>query len=179
MKRIFSIVFLLLVLMQVKAQRLTRGDSSVVSVIEAKLKQRAAQKTRQYSYLTKQQFQKAPGFGSQITADVYEDTIRRIVIQTVLAAGPFSEEYYYEGKELIFVYQTQSYFREIPTPTTFINFKGERAWESRIYFMDGNPVYEQQNGTRDSGLKYTASDFNKEKAALFQFVTNRLSAENR
>lgn len=178
MKLLINIIFISL-LLPAKAQLLSNGDSSVIAGIEAKLKRRAEQTTKQYFYLTKQQFQKAPSFGSQVSADLYNDTIRRIVVQTVLAAGPFAEEYYYEGRELIFVYQTQSYFREIPAETGFINFKGERAWESRIYFSEGKPVYEKTNGIRDPNLKYTSSDFSKEKAALLQFVTNRLAADNK
>lgn len=98
--------------------------------------------------------------------------INKIVVFSAKSKGVLAYEMYLHEGQIIFVYQTFGYFREIKTDSKFVNFEGNQGWESRYYFDNDKVVYEENDGLKEKQDDYTTADFLKEtKAILALFKT--------
>lgn len=153
------------------SQTFSSGDSSVVSKIDQYLSNVYDTQDTTLYFLTKTQVLKIPVVGTRIYVQKKKGDLLRIGISSLTNHGDLGTEYWFNRNTLIFVYQSFSYYKEIPSLTQALNFKGESYWESRYYFEGEVLKYEKTTGIKDASMKYQSSDLLKEKNQLMKFIT--------
>lgn len=121
--------------------------------------------------MTKQQLVKPKSYGSNVYYNLKNGKILRIVLQTFTDKGEWGVEYWFKGADLVFVYQTLSYFNEEKSQSKPINFKGMHYWESRYYFNNGHLISEKTTGYKEQELTYSVSDLFKEQKNIVKLIS--------
>lgn len=150
------------------AQDTSVGDSSVVTYIHQELKDMYGKNDTTFYLLTKRQLHKITTNGTNVSIEKTDNTISRIVIISFTKSGEFAEEYLFKNGKLIFVYQTFTYFQEVPSKTKAVNFKGQRYWETRFYFTDERLKYQKTTGEKEMEHIYFEKDLLEVKNKLLR-----------
>ena len=154
------------------SQKYVHGDSTVVKGIREVLSGLYGKNDTTIYFITKHQFQKVSTAASEITVEKKKGIITRIAINSATTQGYLAEEYWLDNNQLIFVYQTFGYYRELNPVTKEVNFKGQRYWEARYYFQNERVKYEAATGTREKALTYTEVDLISQKNKLLEYIKN-------
>lgn len=110
------------------------GDPSIAAPILAKT--RDLKPDGQAHLLTKANLSGVPGtYGTEVHLSTVQGAPARLVVSSWTPQGVFSQEYYVDNDQLVFVYETLSLFADQP-PTGWRNFMGYSGWERRIYLTD-------------------------------------------
>lgn len=164
---------ILLTCLSAAAQEASVGDSSVVSGISAYLRSVYDTQDTTFEFVTNKQFKKIKTTGSKIRVEKKKGQILRIAIISFVSKGDFAEEYWFKDDQLVFVYQTFSYFEEVPSLTKAINFTGSRFWETRYYLEAEKLKFQKSTGTKEKELTYAEADLLNQKEKLLKYLKFR------
>lgn len=127
------------------------GDSILKENIGPRLRTIYGLEGKRVFHLTREGFFDLEGISATELQGTYVDGhCSRIVATTWMEEGKYSVEYYWEGKTLLFTYETIEYFEELSRPSLWRNFKGLASWERRTYFREEEAGYVESKGVAAS-----------------------------
>jgi len=130
-------------------QEIIIGDSTIVGKVKPNTSQIFENRDRTYFFLTKKPLRQGQTIATNITAHSNKGDINRIIAISITNKGQLATEWYFLNGILIFAFESFEYFTEIDAPTSWKNFKGFQAWESRYYFENKFVKYQRHKGRKN------------------------------
>jgi hypothetical protein len=84
-------------------------------------------------------------YGTEVQAGLRNGIPDRLIAGGWTPNGKFGAEYYLVNGRVVFVYESRERFRELSQPG-WRNFRGNSAWERRIYLTNGRIAYVETTG---------------------------------
>ena len=109
----------------------------------------------------------AGAVGSEITGTRIDGRFARIVAAVWSERGKTGAEYFFDGQSLIFVFEAQEFFEDVPG--AWKNFKGISGWERRTYLHEGKVIDSERKGTSEP-----PADLQKKAAELLRILNARI-----
>jgi hypothetical protein len=163
----------------IKGQELLIGDATVVKAIKAKTSKIYNNKDQTYFLLTKKQLRSTKTYGINIIAHSKNDTINRIIAISFTKKGQLSTEWYFVKNKLIHAYESFEYFKERGKNSSWKNFKGLNAWESRYYFVNEEIKYQKHKGRKKQKLNSKINHVLKDGRAIINYVIQEKVLNNK
>ncbi|WP_260483549.1 hypothetical protein [Sphingomicrobium flavum] len=140
----------------------------------------APRSTRQFLFTEANILDMEGALWAEIDAQLPMAGTGRIVVEAPLPGSKIGAEYYFDGGELLFVYEAH-YFTDQAAPTPISrNFKGFAAWERLTYFHDGKIVFAVSGGNGADAPGHHQERLKRQGAALLGLfpTTGEMSSED-